>query len=150
MSEALEQVQLHELAASGRAQPHAAADAGAAPGRSLDTEYRAHPPNFSGGEVRRLLLARMLLGPCRVLVLDEPEAGLPSATAEEILAATRQRAAGRTVLVVTHAPHLLHADFNVVLDRGRLVAQGKHEELVERSEIYRALLAESLKGGAGA
>jgi ABC-type multidrug transport system fused ATPase/permease subunit len=149
MVKALEQVQLLELAAGGRAAsaPEGSARPGAS--RSLDTEYRAHPPNFSGGEVRRLLLARMLLGPNRVLVLDEPEAGLPSATAEEILAATREHAEGRTVLVVTHAPHLLRSDFNVVLDRGRLVAQGKHEELVERSEIYRDLLAESIKGGAG-
>ena len=100
--------------------------------------------------MRRLLLARMLLGPNRVLVLDEPEAGLPSATAEEILLATRTHAAGRTVLVVTHAPHLLRSDFNVVLDRGKLVAKGKHEDLVDSSEVYRELLAESIKEGLGA
>jgi ABC-type multidrug transport system fused ATPase/permease subunit len=152
MIRALEQVQLHELVAGSRARSDGdAAAASAAPaapeGRSLDTEYHAHPPNFSGGEVRRLLLARMLLGPSRVLVLDEPEAGLPSATAEEILAATREHAAGRTVLVVTHAPHLLRSDFNVVLDRGQLVGQGTHQELLERSETYRQLLAESIKGG---
>ena len=147
MLRALEQVQLHELVAGTRAQAEAASAQGGPEGRSLDTEYRAHPPNFSGGEVRRLLLARMLLGPSRVLVLDEPEAGLPSATAEEILAATREHAAGRTVLVVTHAPHLLRSDFNVVLDRGKLVGQGTHQELLERSETYRQLLAESIQGG---
>jgi ABC-type multidrug transport system fused ATPase/permease subunit len=135
MAGALSRVALDELA---RSEPG---------GRTLDTEYRAHPPNFSGGEVRRLLLARMLLSPCRVFVLDEPEAGLPSATAEQILKTTRAQAGGRTLVVVTHAPHLLGSDFNVVLDQGRVVAVGPHDELVEECEIYRELLAESLRGG---
>jgi ABC-type multidrug transport system fused ATPase/permease subunit len=46
--------------------------------------------------------------------------------------------------VVTHAPHLLGSDFNVVLDGGRVVAVGPHDELVETSECYRDLLADSL------
>jgi ABC-type transport system involved in cytochrome bd biosynthesis fused ATPase/permease subunit len=47
---------------------------------------------------------------------------------------------------VTHAPHLLASTFNVVLDGGRVAAQGTHAELVETSPVYRALLAEGLKG----
>jgi len=115
--------------------------------RDLDTAYRANPPNFSGGECRRLLIARMLLSPAPVLALDEPEAGLPSATAEDILMAIAGAANGRTTLVVTHAPHLLDSDFNVVLDAGRVAAMGKHEELVEQSETYRQLLADAVVGG---
>ena len=56
-----------------------------------------------------------------------------------------EHAAGRTVLVVTHAPHLLRSDFNVVLDRGKLVARGAHRELVETCELYKSLLADALK-----
>ena len=105
------------------------------------------PPNFSGGEQRRLLLARMMLRDARVLVIDEPEAGLPSATAEAILARVAEVAGGRTTLVVTHAPHLLRSAFNVVIDAGKVAAVGTHEELVQGSEIYRSLLAEGLKKG---
>jgi ATP-binding cassette subfamily B protein len=134
MRATLRQVKLDELAG------------GAAGARSLETEYRAVPPNFSGGEQRRLLLSRMLVRDAKIFVLDEPEAGLPSATAEEILRAVAEVAKGRTCLVVTHAPHLLASSFNVVIDRGKVAAIGAHDELVRSSELYRALLAEGLRG----
>jgi len=133
MRAALGQVELEELADSG------------AESRSLDTAVRKNPPNFSGGEARRLLLARMLLGDARVCVLDEPEAGLPGGTAEQILSTIVAQAAGRTHLVVTHAPQLLASDFTVVLEAGKLVAQGTHEELLAECEPYRELLAEAQK-----
>jgi len=114
--------------------------------RGLATDVRAVPPNFSGGEQRRLMLARMLLRDARVLVLDEPESGLPSATAEQLLRGVAEIAAGRTCVVVTHAPHLLRSTFNVVLDGGKVAGIGTHEELAATSEIYRGLLAEGLKG----
>ena len=134
MRKALGQVELSELASTS------------ADSRTLDTSVRSNPPNFSGGEARRLLLARMLLGEARVCVLDEPEAGLPGGTAEQILATIVEQAAGRTHLVVTHAPQLLASDFTVVLDAGKLVAQGTHEELLADCEPYRELLAEAQKG----
>ncbi len=114
-------------------------------GKGLATRFKAMPPSLSGGEQRRVLLARLLARDPKVFVLDEPEAGLPSATAEELLKAVGELAAGRTCIVVTHAPHLLQSTFNVVLDRGKVVGQGTHAELVEKSEAYRALLAEGLQ-----
>ncbi len=114
-------------------------------GRDLSTVYRQNPPNFSGGEVRRLLIARMLLGGSPISVLDEPEAGLPSATAEDILEAVVAQAQGRTVIVVTHAPHLLRSDYNVVLQAGRVVDVGPHEQLLARCGVYRELLADALQ-----
>lgn len=114
-------------------------------GRGLSTEVRKVPPNFSGGEQRRLMLARMLLRDARVLVLDEPEAGLPGATAEELLKNVVELSAGRTTIVVTHAPHLVKSTWNVVLDKGKIAAMGSHDELVKTSEIYRSLLAESAR-----
>jgi ABC-type transport system involved in cytochrome bd biosynthesis fused ATPase/permease subunit len=134
MKETLLRVKLDELAGDG-----------GEGSRSLATEYRAVPPNFSGGEQRRLLLARMLVRDAKVFVLDEPESGLPSATAEEILRAVAELANGRTCLVVTHAPHLLASTFNVVIDRGKVAAMGKHDDLVASCELYRALLAEGLR-----
>jgi ABC-type multidrug transport system fused ATPase/permease subunit len=137
MHEALRRVDLAELATPDGA-------------RGLATEVRSMPPNFSGGEQRRLVLARMLLRDARVLVLDEPESGLPSATAEQLLRGVAEIAAGRTCVVVTHAPHLLKSTFNVVLDAGKVAGIGTHEELSASSDIYRALLAEGLKAPAPA
>ena len=117
-------------------------------GKGLETRFKAMPPSLSGGEQRRVLLARMLARDARVFVLDEPEAGMPSATAEELLRAVSELAAGRTCVVVTHAPHLLRSTFNVVIDGGKIVAQGTHAELVEKSEAYRALLAEGIQRAA--
>ncbi len=114
-------------------------------GRGLSTEVRKVPPNFSGGEQRRLMLARMLLRDARILVLDEPEAGLPGATAEELLKNVVELSAGRTTIVVTHAPHLVRSTWNVVLDQGKIAAMGSHDELVKTSEIYRSLLAEGTR-----
>ncbi|WP_437605473.1 ABC transporter ATP-binding protein [Sorangium sp. So ce834] len=137
MREALRQVELDELA-------------GSAPGaaRGLATEVRASPPSLSGGEARRLLLARVLLRDPRVFVLDEPEAGLPGATAEALLRTACEVAGGRTAIVVTHAPHLLRSTFNVLMDGGRVAAVGTHESLRESSPLYRSLLAEALQRSA--
>ncbi|MBM4374837.1 MAG: ABC transporter ATP-binding protein [Deltaproteobacteria bacterium] len=110
--------------------------------RGLDTLVRRQPPNLSGGEARRLVLARVVLGDAPVRVLDEPEAGLPAATAQDVLRSVKSSSGGVTHLVVTHAPRLLASDFNVLLREGRVVATGTHDELVARSEDYRALLAE--------
>ncbi|MCA9621828.1 MAG: ABC transporter ATP-binding protein, partial [Myxococcales bacterium] len=132
MTRALEAVHLGELAKGDG-------------GRGLDTAYRRQPPNFSGGELRRLLMARMLLQEAPIGVLDEPEAGLPSATAEDILRCVVAEARGRTQVVVTHAPHLLVSDFNVVLDQGKVVAVGPHDELAQSCTIYGELLADALK-----
>ncbi|MDI1445767.1 ABC transporter ATP-binding protein [Polyangium sp. 6x1] len=111
-------------------------------GRGLEAVVRKVPPNFSGGEQRRIMLARLLLREARLLVLDEPEAGLPGATAEELLRSVVELSAGRTTIIVTHAPHLVKSTFNVVLDKGRIAAMGTHDELVQSSETYRALLSE--------
>jgi ABC-type transport system involved in cytochrome bd biosynthesis fused ATPase/permease subunit len=90
----------------------------------------------------------MLLRAPRIFVLDEPEAGLPSATAEELLRALAEIAGGRTCVVVTHAPHLLRSTFNVVMDGGKIAATGTHDELAATSDLYRSLLAEGLKRAA--
>lgn len=116
--------------------------------RGLSTEVRLVPPSLSGGEQRRVLLARMLLRNPSIFVLDEPEAGLPSATAEALLQNVKVVAEGRTCIVVTHAPHLLGSTFNVVMEEGQIAAKGSHEELAASSPIYQSLLAEGLKSKA--
>ncbi|WP_437284599.1 ATP-binding cassette domain-containing protein [Sorangium sp. So ce406] len=149
MREALRLVELDELAGAPGAPPDAGpAGVVRAAARGLATEVRAAPPSLSGGEARRLLLARVLLREPRVFVLDEPEAGLPGATAEALLRAACEVAGGRTTVVVTHAPHLLRSTFNVLLDGGRVAAVGTHASLRESSPLYRSLLAEALQRSA--
>ena len=113
--------------------------------RSLDYVFRSADANLSGGEIRRLALARMILRDAPVFLLDEPEAALPSADAEALLDRIKAAARGRTCLVVTHAPHLLASSFNVFMQDGKIVAKGTHEELSASCEGYRALLAEAVR-----
>ena len=107
----------------------------------LDRHFSASPPNLSGGEQRRVLLARALAQEARVLVLDEPEAGLPGGQVEAVLGAAVAAAKGRTLVVATHAPDLLRSTFNVFLEGGAVVAQGTHEELLRTSEPYAKLFS---------
>lgn len=109
--------------------------------RMLKTTVRRFPANFSGGEARRLLMARMLLSGAPIRVLDEPEAGLPPGTAEVILDRLSQGEKVGTRVVVSHAPDRLQADRVLMLVEGQLIDQGSHVELLERCSAYRRLLS---------
>jgi ABC-type transport system involved in cytochrome bd biosynthesis fused ATPase/permease subunit len=114
---------------------------GLATAEGLEKRFVAVPPNLSGGEQKRVLVARALATEAPIVVLDEPEAGLPDETAKQLFDAVLAARDGRTVVVVTHAPALLPSDFNVLFHGGKLVDQGPHAELLERSPLYAKLLA---------
>ncbi len=107
----------------------------------LDRHFSAAPANLSGGEQRRVLLARALAQEARVLVLDEPESGLPGGQVEAVLDAAVEAARGRTLVVATHAPDLLRSTFNVLLEGGAVVAQGTHDELLRTNASYAKLFS---------
>lgn len=104
----------------------------------LDTMLGSGGAGVSGGEHRRLLLARALLVGAGVLLLDEPGEHLDPATADALLRDVLRPGAGPAVVVVTHrlAP-LDAADEVVVLDEGRVAARGTHAWLLAHHPPYR-------------
>ena len=92
---------------------------------------------LSGGELRRLGLARALLHNGPLLLLDEPTEGLDSQTERQILALIRQAAQGKTLIMVTHRlQDLAHFDKICVMEGGQIIEQGNHVELISKRSRY--------------
>jgi len=95
---------------------------------------------WSGGELRRLLLARTLAQPADLLVLDEPFAQLDGIVAEQVAADLRQRPRDQTIVVVDHRSAALRCvDRVILLEAGRIVAVGTPAELRAGEARFRAL-----------
>jgi len=94
--------------------------------------------DLSGGQRQRLALARALLLEPPILILDDPTASVDPKTEHEIVSALRQAMAGRTTFVVANRLSLLRrADVILVLEKGRLLHVGRHDELVHLPGTYR-------------
>ncbi|MEL4358756.1 MULTISPECIES: ABC transporter ATP-binding protein [unclassified Luteococcus] len=100
---------------------------------------------LSGGQRQRLVLARALLADPEVLVLVEPTSAVDAHTEARIAARLAEHRRGRTTIITTVSPLLLHhADEVVLLDDGRAVARGTHAELLADNPGYRAVVARDM------
>ncbi|MET7654698.1 ABC transporter ATP-binding protein [Streptomyces sp. NPDC005486] len=108
-----------------------------------DTTVGEQGLTLSGGQRQRVALARAILTDPRLLVLDDATSAVDAAVEHEIHEALKQVMRGRTTLLIAHRRSTLGlADRIAVLDAGRLADLGTHEELQERSALYRRLLTD--------
>ena len=100
---------------------------------------------LSGGERQRLAIARALLAAPPILLLDESTSSLDGLNEQRMREAIDAVAAGRTLVVIAHRlSTVVDSDLIIVLDRGRVVGQGTHAELVETVPLYRDLARHQL------
>ena len=100
---------------------------------------------LSGGERQRLAIARALLAAPPILLLDESTSSLDGLNEQRMREAIDAVAAGRTLVVIAHRlSTVVDSDLIVVLDRGEVVGQGTHAELVETVPLYRDLARHQL------
>lgn len=108
----------------------------------LDMPIAQGGTNVSGGQRQRLCIARMFVADPKVYVFDDSFSALDATTEANLNAAMREIVQERTVIVVAQkVSSIRHADQILVMEAGRIVARGTHDELLETSETYREIAA---------
>jgi ATP-binding cassette subfamily B protein len=111
--------------------------------KGYDTVIGERGVTLSGGQRQRLAIARAFLTDPRILILDDSTSAIDSATEDKIQRAIAAAAKGRTTLIITHRlSQIRWADLIVVLRKGRIVAIGNHDQLMQTSEAYSRIFRE--------
>lgn len=107
-----------------------------------DTDVGERGVTLSGGQRQRIALARAFLSNPRILILDDSTSAIDSATEDEIQKAIRRAQQGRTTLLITHRlSQIRWADHILLLEDGKLIAHGTHDDLLRSSAQYRRIFA---------
>ena len=110
--------------------------------KGYETSVAEAGGGLSGGERQRLSIARAVLKAAPILILDEPTSSLDAISEEIVFNALRTLRVGRTTIVIAHRLSTVRdADAILVLDGGRVSALGRHEDLLQSSELYRRMCA---------
>lgn len=115
----------------------------------LDFSLNVKGRNLSGGQQQRVLIARSLAGDPRILLLDDCSSALDFRTDRELRHALRERhGLATTVIVAQRVSAVMAADLILVMDKGRIIGKGNHEELMDSCPMYRELCQLQLGGEA--
>ncbi|MBQ4897954.1 ABC transporter ATP-binding protein [Paenibacillus sp. Marseille-P2973] len=115
--------------------------------QGYDTLLGQRGINLSGGQKQRLSLARALLIRPRILIMDDSTSALDAATEARIRQLLREQMQNSTnILIAQRVSSVIDADDILILENGRIVSRGTHEELMQSSEIYRDIRQSQLKG----
>jgi len=118
--------------------------------QGFETEVGPRGSNLSGGQRQRVAIARAVLRNAPILLLDEPTSALDAQSEAAVQKALDALSEGRTTLVIAHRlATILHADKIVVMDKGRVVDEGTHRELLARGGIYAGLYRLQFNDGEG-
>jgi ATP-binding cassette subfamily C protein len=110
--------------------------------QGLDTMIGRFGVRLSGGQRQRLAIARMVLTDPKVVILDEATSALDTTTESDLHTALNRFLRGRTTIIIAHRLSAVRqADRVLVFEDGRIVEQGRHEELLEQNGLYTALYA---------
>ncbi|MBR2937387.1 MAG: ABC transporter ATP-binding protein [Oscillospiraceae bacterium] len=113
-----------------------------------DTHIEQGGTNVSGGQKQRLCIARALLKKPKILILDDSTSAVDTHTDAMIRKAFAQEIPGTTKLIIAQrVASVQEADLILVIDGGRIAAQGTHDQLLQTSEIYREVFESQVKGG---
>lgn len=114
----------------------------------LDAAVAQGGTNFSGGQRQRLAIARAIIKPADLYIFDDSFSALDFKTDAALRAALTREMRGSALLIIAQRiSTILHADQIIVLKDGEVVGQGRHEELMETCEVYRAIAESQMRGG---